>query len=290
MRQVTLPGPALGRAMLSHWNLRATQWWATATQPAAGEMATLDEAVTRVLGEEAMRAPAAGGTVRRLLNRHRRLRPTTVQWFVPTVIATVVAVAFSVLIDGPRASQVAARPLPSWSQSAVAWTDASTQPRQSGHLDMAYNGVHVLLDAGKGPGYWFGSWQRPCPQSLLAPSVGRIPSSAACGLQARSEPLWEILVSPGYATVPIQPARLQWAMSATRTYTPRFVDDLTVDGHPVWVSSVTGKARYPCRQRCNGWLHRIWTSIYFPERDAQVSILAPNYAGIAWLTDRIEVD
>jgi len=198
--------------------------------------------------------------------------------------------AFSVLDDGPRPSQVAAGPLPSTFQSVLTWTGASTQRRQSGHLDMAHNGVHVRLDAGNGPGYWFGSWQRPCPQSLLAPSVGRIPSSAACGLQARSEPLWEILVSPGYATVPIQPTRLRWARPATRTYTSRFVDDITVDGHPVWVSSATGKVRYPCRQRCDGWLRRIWTSIYFPERDAQVSILAPNYAGIAWLTDRIEVD
>ncbi|MFY9915579.1 MAG: hypothetical protein WAK18_12985 [Nocardioidaceae bacterium] len=198
----------------------------------------------------------------------------------------------SVIVLGPQTLLAEAGPLPYPTSEQSGQADRSAL--QLGHVDMAFTGVHVELTADKGPDRSFNAWQHPCLRSLLTPLAGTIPSDAACAVRVHGRPLWEILVSPRYATVPIPSARFRWTPWIAQpppsrqqpAIWPRFDFDAVVDGHPAWVIRATGKVRYPCDRT---WVRRVWTSIYFPERDTQVSILAPSNAGVAWLAAHVFV-
>ncbi len=213
---------------------------------------------------------------------------------VVTGVAVLVAVSMvspgkiSGVEQGPHSLQAAIGHLPGTTSERSDQTVRSAL--QLGHVDMAFNGVHVELTAHRGPDRGFNAWQHPCLQSLLTPLMGTIPSDASCAVRGHGHPVWELLVSPRYATVPPQSARFRWAQPlrwAQPSTWPPFDFDAVVDGHPAWVRRATGRVRYPCDSR---WTHRVWTSIYFPEQDAEVSILAPSHAGVAWLAGHISVD
>ncbi len=254
-------------------------------------MSRAEKFVKKALDEEAARASSPDRIVDLVLDQapqHARRRR-----LFPIVFAAVTVLLVWVVSHGTHQPRVSPRSTPgsTFDQFSQPYrlTSSHGSAHQLGHLDLGYHGVHVELVAGDGPDHWHDAWQHPCQQSLLMPLARGIPSEAACAVSAHDAPRWEILVSPRYATAPIRSPWFRWATPVSRACvaigTP-FGRDGIIHRYPAWLTSVRGHVRY---QGDRGWTPRTWRSIYFPEQDAQVSILAPNHAGAMWLAGHIVV-
>ncbi|MFY9915577.1 MAG: hypothetical protein WAK18_12975 [Nocardioidaceae bacterium] len=271
-------------------------------------MMRVEASVSEVLSEEAKRASVADNVVARLLGErpqpNRRATPT---W--PAMATSAVVLLAVTMLAVPVLQRDPPTGLSSGRESLTSSPTGARQSIPPGYVDLHVKGVHVALDgrgaAGRDP---WRSWQLPCEGSLLAPARSQLSQQAACAGRRGNYPRWEVLVAPASSHVTLQPRHFMWLTPVSRSVASIGLPltDVAIGERAAILTTVKGMAHYPCasddgghRSRVGGitripcprggWVHRTWTTIYFPDHRIQVSLLAPNPAAIAWLTSTIYV-
>ncbi len=270
-------------------------------------MTRVEDDISQALSEEAEQASVADSLVAGLLRQRREPRRMPARSSALAVSA-VVAVVLGLLSLPVLQREPVTTPAASVESQATNQAGALSSIAP-GYIDLHENGVHVALDQRGASGLdpWR-SWQLPCKESLLAPARSHLLRKAACAGQRGHYPMWEVLVAPDWYDVTLGPRHFRWLTPVSRSAASIGLPltEMAVSERTAFLTTVSGMASYPCSTdrradrlnvavrphvpcRNHGWVHRVWTTISFPDHGVQVSILAADRAAIAWLTSTIYI-